>query len=124
MNNFKFANSDIVVRYMLASEQIRSGLAVKILDRIFTTKNHDGIYYQDMFNNEYPREEAVAKLESWLLLENINEDGIAEIRKIVDYPETSTKMSENRKVVEEQLNAKGIPTMVYDGTRHTGLWKE
>lgn len=123
-NNFKFANSDIIVKYMLASEQIRSGIAVKILDRIFTTKNHDGIYYQDMFNNDYTREEAVAKLESWLLLENINEDGIAEIRKIVDYPETSTKMSENRKIAEEQLNVKGIPTMVYDGARHTGLWKE
>ena len=122
-NNYKFANSEIIVRYMLASEQVRSGLAIKLLDRLFTTKNHDGLYYQDMFNNEYSREQAILKLESWLRDENINDDGIAEIRKIVDYPETAAKMSENREIVENVLKVKGIPTMVYDGTRHTGLWK-
>lgn len=121
--NFKFANSEIIVKYMLAAEQIRSGLAIKILDWIFTAKNHDGIYYQDMFNNEYSREEAVLKLESWLAEENINADGIAEIRKIVGYPETTTKMAENREIIENQLKAKGIPEMIYDGARHTGLWK-
>ncbi len=123
-NNYKFANSEIIVKYMLAAEQVRSGLAVKILDRIFTAKNHDGIYYQDMFNNEYSREEAIVKIESWLLEYSVNEEGIAEIRKIANYPETATKMSENRKIVEEQLKIKGIPTMVYDGARHTGLWKK
>lgn len=123
-NNYKFANSEIIVKYMLAAEQVRSGLAVKILDRIFTTKNHDGIYYQDMFNNEYSRDEAIAKIESWLLEYGVNEEGVAEIRKIANYPETDTKMSENRKIIEEQLKIKGIPTMVYDGARHTGLWKK
>ncbi len=123
-NNYKFANSEIIVKYMLAAEQVRSGLAVKILDRIFTTKNHDGIYYQDMFNNEYSRDEGVAKIESWLLEYGVNEEGVAEIRKIANYPETDTKMSENRKIIEEQLKIKGIPTMVYDGARHTGLWKK
>lgn len=123
-NNYKFKNSEIIVKYMFAAEQVRSGLAVKILDRIFTTKNHDGIYYQDMFNNEYSREEAVAKLETWLGDEGINADGIAEIRKIAAYPETTNKMSENREIVENVLKVKGIPTMIYDGAKHTGLWKK
>lgn len=122
-DNYKFANSETVVRYMLASEQVHSGLAVKLLDRLFTTKNHDGIYYQDMFNHEYSREQAIAKLETWLKDEGIDDDGVAEIRKIADYPETTTKMSENREIVENVLKVKGIPTMVYDGVRHTGLWK-
>ena len=122
--NYKFANSEIIVRYMFASEQVRSGLAVRLLDRIFTTKNHDGIYYQDMFNNHYSREEAIARLEGWLSEENINADGIAEIRKIVDYPETTAKMNGNREIVENQLRVKGIPTMIYDGKKHTGMWDE
>lgn len=122
--NYKFANSEIIVKYMFAAEQVRSGLAVKIMDRIYTSKNHDGIYYQEMFNNYYSREEAVAKLEAWLAEENINADGIKEIRKIADYPETANKMSENREIVENQLRVKGIPTMIYDGIRHTGLWTE
>ena len=123
-NNYKFKNSEIIVKYMFAAEQVRSGLAVEILDRIFTTKNHDGIYYQDMFNNEYSHEEAVAKLETWLGDEGINADGIAEIRKIAAYPETTNKMSENREIVENVLKVKGIPTMIYDGAKHTGLWKK
>ena len=120
---YKFSNSEIIVKYMLASEQIRSGLAIEILDKIFTAKNHDDIYYQEMFNNYYSHDEAVAKIESWLKAANINDDGIAEIRKIVNYPETANKMANNRKIVENQLKIKGIPTMIYDGARHTGLWK-
>ena len=122
-NNYKFANSEIIVKYMLAAEQMRSGLAVQIIDRIFTAKNHDGIYYQEMFNNYYSRDEAVAKIEAWLKEFGIDENGAKEIHKIVDYPETANKMSENRKFVEEDLRVKGIPTMLYDGARHTGLWK-
>ena len=122
-NNYKFANSEIIVKYMLAAEQVRSGIAVQIIDKIFTAKNHDGVYYQTAFNEYYSREEAIAKLESWLRDLNINDSGIDEIRKIVDYPETANKMSENRKIVENELRVKGIPTTLYDGKRHTGLWK-
>ena len=121
--NYKFKNSEIIVKYMLASEQIRSGLAVNIIDKIFTAKNHEGRYYQDVFNNDYSREEAINKLETWLKEFGLNDDGIKEIRKIVDYPETTNKMAENRKIVENQLKIKGIPTMIYDGKRHTGLWR-
>ncbi|MBR2840157.1 hypothetical protein IKE82_02390 [Candidatus Saccharibacteria bacterium] len=123
-NAYKFANSEIVVRYMLAAEQLKSGLAVELLDHIFTGKNSEGISYQNKFNEDYSREEAVAKLEQWLSEAGINADGISEIRKIAEYPETTTKMNENREIVENQLRVKGIPTMLYNGERHTGLWKK
>ncbi|MBQ8985614.1 hypothetical protein IJ076_03710 [Candidatus Saccharibacteria bacterium] len=123
-DEYKFANSEIVVRYMLAAEQVRSGLAVKIIDHIFTAKNHDGLYYQEMFNNYYTREEAILKLEAWLEAENIDTDGIKQIREIAYYPETTDKMSENRQIVEKQLRVKGIPSMIYDGKMHTGLWEK
>ena len=119
---YKFANSEIIVKYMLAAEQIRAGLAVQIIDKIFTAKNHDDLYYQEVFNNYYSREEAQGKLESWLKEFGVNDNGVAEIRKIAGYPETATKMSQNREIVENQLKVKGIPTIIYDGIRHTGLW--
>ena len=31
-------------------------------------------------------------------------------------------MNENKAIVEDELRAKGIPTMIYDGKRHTGIW--
>lgn len=120
---YKFANSEVVVRYMFAAEQIRSGLAIELLDHIFTEKNSEGISYQNKFNEDYSRDEAVAKLEQWLSEAGLDADGIAEIRKIANYPETTTKMQENREIIENQLRIKGIPTMLYDGKKHTGLWK-
>ena len=120
---YKFANSEVVARYMLAAEQIRSGLAVELIDHIFAEKDSEGISYQSKFNEDYTREQAAAKLEQWLAEAGLNESGIAEIRKIADYPETTDKMTENREIVENQLRVKGIPTMLYDGARHTGLWK-
>ena len=123
-NNYKFKNSEIIVKYMLAAEQVRSGLAITLLDHIFTEKNEDEIYYQNLFNDDFSREDAIKQLETWLKKANLNDSGIAEIRKIVDYPETANKMQNNRDIIENKLNVRGIPTMIYDGARHTGLWKK
>ncbi|MBR2710460.1 hypothetical protein IKF02_02420 [Candidatus Saccharibacteria bacterium] len=123
-DSYKFKNSEIIVRYMFAAEQIRSGLAVELLDHIFTEKNEKGISYQNLFNNDYDKDEATEQLEEWLKDAGFDNDGISEIRKIANYPETTTKMSENRSIIENDLRVKGIPTMIYDGAKHTGLWKE
>ena len=123
-NNYKFKNSEVIVRYMLASEQFQSGLAVKIIDKIFTSENSEGLSYQYKFNEDYSHDQAVDKLESWLKSFGLDEEGVLEIRKIADYPEITDKMSSNRDIVENQLRVKGIPTMIFDGGRHTGLWKQ
>ena len=121
--NYKFKNSEIIVRYMFAVEQLRSGASLGILDRIFTEKNSEGISYQNKFNEDYSREEAVAKMESWLVADGFDESGLSELRKIVDYPEITDKIAQNKEIVEDQLRVRGIPTMLFDGKRHTGLFK-
>ena len=123
-NNYKFKNSEIIVRYMLAAEQIQSGLALKIIDRVFTGENSEGLSYQYKFNEDYSRDESISKLESWLKNFGLDDGAIEEIRKITDYPEITDKMTSNRDIVENQLRVKGIPTMIYNNERHTGLWKE
>jgi len=120
--SYKFKNSAIIVKYMLATEQLRSGLAIKLIDRLFTEKNSEGISYQNKFNDDYSAEQAAQKLEQWLMEAGLDEGAIEEIRKIVDYPETSTKMNENQSLVNE-LHINGIPTAIYDGKKHTGLWR-
>ena len=122
-NNYKFKNSEIVVRYMLAAEQMESGASLIILDKIFTGKNHDGISYQSLFNEDYSSEEAKNKIESWLKEAGNKDSEIKEIARIAYSDEISDKMSENREIVEKQIRVKGIPTMIYDGAKHTGLWK-
>ena len=131
--SYKFKNSEIIVRYMLATEQVRSGTSLGIIDRIFMNKNSKGKMYLQMFNGDakdddgqdisYSHEEAVAKIELWLREDGLGDDEIEEIRQIVNYPEISDKMSQNKEIVESQLHAKGIPTMIIDGKRHTGVWE-
>ncbi len=120
---YKFKNSEIVVKYMFAAEQLRSGLAVTILDHIFTKKNEDGISYQMLFNDEFSREDATKQLESWLKEAGVDNSDMTKIREAVSGEEVTNKMAENRQIIEQQIRVKGIPTMIYDGKRHTGLWK-
>lgn len=120
---YKFANSEIVVRYMLAVEQLRAGMAAKLIDHIFTERNEEGISYQNLFNEQYTREEAAKQLEEWIVADGFDKKGLPELREIVEWPEITDRMAENRAIVEEQLNVKGIPTVVYNGGRHTGLWR-
>ena len=131
--NYKFKHSEIIVRYMFAAEQIKSGASLSIIDHIFTGKNSQGKLYLEMFNGEarddsgndisYSREQAINKIESWLKDDGFDEGEIKELRKVVDYPEIADKINQNKQIVEEQLRVKGIPTMIYDGKRHTGLWE-
>ena len=123
-NNYKFKNSETIVRYMFAVEQIRSGLAIELIDHIFTEKDENGISYQNLFNNDYSQEEAADQLENWLREAGLDNEMIDGIRQIANYPEITTKISENRNIVENNLKLKGIPTMIYDGAKHTGLWTE
>lgn len=122
-DNYKFKNSELIVRYMLATEKIKPGAAIDILDHIFTGKNSEGISYQNKFNDDYTAEQATAKLEQWLKDAGLSEEEIAKVRELINSPEITEEMSMNRDIIEHQLRVKGIPTMIYDSTRHTGLYK-
>ena len=121
--DYKFKNSDLIVRYMFAAEQIESNVAVKIIDKIFTTRNADGIFYQDRFNDDYTNEQAAAKLEQWLKEFGFDSEKINQVRDKANSPEINAKVEKNAKLVTETLKVKGIPTMLYDGKKHTGLFK-
>ena len=122
-DNYKFKNSEIIVRYMYAAEEYKVGYGVKIIDHIFTEKNADGISYQNLFNEEYSREEAVKQIETWLHDDGLHTAENKTIRESINSEEITNKMSANRKVVENELRVKGIPTMIYNGGRHTGLYQ-
>ncbi len=121
--NYKFKNSETIVRYMFAAEQIKTGASLGIIDRIFTEKNSEGISYQNKFNEDYSHEEAVAKIEAWLKEDGFSDEEIDEVRKTTEYQEIADKISQNKGIVENELKVKGIPTMLFDGKKHTGVWK-
>lgn len=122
-NKYKFANSEIIVRYIFAVEQYRGGAGVKILDRIFTGTDMDGISWQSVFNEDFSREEAIAQINEWLKEDGFSDEGIKQVGETAMDEATTRKMQENREIVENQIKVKGIPTEIYDGAKHTGLYK-
>ena len=120
---YKFANSEIIVRYMLSVNEVKQDIAIQIIDKIFTGTNSEGISYQNKFNNDYTHEEAVAKLESWLKEFDLTDEEIQKTRDLIYSEETTARIATNREIIENDLKVKGIPTMLYDGAKHTGLWK-
>ena len=63
------------------------------------------------------------KLELWLREYGLDDGQILTIRQIAHLPETTDKIQQNKEIIENQLKAKGIPTMIIDGKKHTGLWR-
>lgn len=120
---FKFKNSDLIVRYMFAAEKVQPGASLIIIDKIFTERNSEDISYQDKFNFDYSEEDATKKIESWLVSNGIKENELKKIRELINSDEVNTVISDNKRIVEKELKVKGIPTMIYDGKKHTGLWK-
>ena len=123
-NSYKFANSEVIVRYMLASEELISGTGIRILDKVFTEKNSENIPYLNKFNEDYTREQSVNKLESWFKEFGLTSEQITKIRELANSDEMTSRLQQNRNTVENVLKVKGIPTTIYDGKKHTGLWKE
>ncbi len=123
-DTYKFKNSELIVRYMFAAESVRSGLALELINHIFAEKDENNISYQNKFNEDYDTAAATAQLNTWLKVAGLDESDIAEIAQIANSAEITIKMSENREIVENQLKVKGIPTLIYDGAKHTGLFKK
>ena len=122
-NEFKFKNSENIVRYVYSSTKINPELAPVIIDKIFTSKDEDGALYQNRFNEDYDKEKALSVLDEWSKAAGATDDQLRSIHEGMDSEEVTATMQKNRESVEKDIHVKGIPTMLYDGDRHTGLYK-
>ena len=121
---YKFQNSEVIARYTFAVEQLKEGSAIKIINRIFTQKSEDGIIYQSLFNIEYSREDAISMLEKWIVEDGMKPEELARLREVAFSDEITQKLDKNQDIVENVLHVKGIPTMIYNNKKHTGLFKQ
>ncbi len=139
--NFKFKNSEIIVRYVLAMEQQGLPLdedeegalspAFKTMRRVliengeYKTEAKTYTYsYQQMFNEMYSAEEAEAKLQEWLKEFGYHGAERSEIIERAHSDQIGDVIKQNNEIVTKDIHAKGIPTMIYDGRKHTGKYEE
>ncbi len=129
--NLKYKNSMLVVKYIFAVNaqptpaEYKGDInpALAILDRIFTGKNSEGKSYQTMFNEYYSAEDAEQKLLAWLKEFGFHSAERAKITELANSQEIADKIAKNNDIVVNNIHAKGIPTMIYDGKKHTGAYK-
>ena len=137
---YKFEHSRLIVGYILAVSQMNTPedyqgelpLPVKMIDRIYTEKaqieKSDGetkeVSYQTAFNNYYSEEEAEAELQKWLEEFGFSEEQRASIKEKSRDQSIEDIITKNNDIVVNNIHAKGIPTMIYNGKKHTGAYKE
>lgn len=124
---FKYKNSKLIVGYVFgANKEGGEGslTAFNLIKRIYTEKDEEHRSYQDLFNDYYSAEEAEAKLIEWLKEYGFSDEQIEAIKTYAHSSEYEDLIAKNNDIVVNQLHAKGIPTMIYDGKKHTGRWEE
>lgn len=121
----RFKNSELITRFILATNQTAKDLSLseKIINRMFTEYDKNGTIYQSVFNNELSADEATNLLSDWLKEWDVTPEIIAKIREATDSQEITNQLNHNVELVNTEIKPKGIPTMIYDGKKHLGLYK-
>ena len=127
----KFPNSEVIARYIEAVRGVKSENPTDgewiIIDNLFTQKDENGNYYQDAFNGvagrAYTAEKAAETIQSWLKDAGYTAAEVEQIAVDADSEATQDILEKNRDIIENQVKTKRIPTMIFDGKKHEGLYK-
>ena len=119
---YKFQNSDLIARYIYSAALVKAEYGTQIIHRLFTKSDQNGINFQSLMQSS-SREDAEKLLKSWLKDFGAKEKEITEIANNSQSEQVSKILESVRDVVENKVHAKGIPTLIYDGKKHNGLYK-
>lgn len=132
---YRFKNSLTVTKMMLAVEYHNQEKGVslddenyylvnKILNKLFTEMDGSNISWQNRLNNDLEKEEVIELISSWLEEFGKTEEEINEIKTLSESKEIEEILENNERIVNEKIHAKVIPTLIYDGGKHGGLYKD
>jgi hypothetical protein len=127
--DYRFNNSYVVSAYMMAAAEVPlAGAEVstpwRIVEKLFTGFNGAGVIWQSVMKADDTSEEMARQwLEEWLEEFGYAPAEIERIRELADGEEMMQKMQANQEIVKNKLHIKGVPTTVYDGRKHTGIYK-
>jgi len=133
---YKFKNSGIASRYILATqiyvwEHLENGFenprlfyVSKLINQLFTGKDEDGIQYQIRLNNDWNETETIEMFSKWLKEFGASSSEIGAIEELINSKVVDEALNKNKDVVDNIIHAKSIPTLIYDGRKHNGLFKD
>jgi hypothetical protein len=121
--SYLFRNSGIIVRYTLAVAYYDPSYSFRILEKLFNDYSENNIIYQAVFNDHIDETEAEELLQAWLIEFGLAKHELLRVVDIAHSEEIAAQIATNRNIVENDINVRGIPTMIYDGRRLTGLFR-
>jgi hypothetical protein len=119
---YKFNNSDLIARYIHATNLAETDYASQIINRLFTESNQKGINYQSAFIS-MSRSDAEKTLQSWLKDFGASTKQVEDISQSANSDTVTTIMQRVKTMVEDTIHVKGIPTLICDGKKHNGLYQ-
>lgn len=124
----RFANSSLIIQYIEATriKPLSSGNKMAewmIIDRLFTEVSPRQVVWQEDFKNYYNNQQARDTLNSWLMDFGYKQDQLDEVVGLIDSDEVQQRINKNRNIVENEIGIIKIPTEIYDGVRHDGVYK-
>ncbi|MCL2371513.1 hypothetical protein FWC63_02095 [Candidatus Saccharibacteria bacterium] len=126
-----FPNSRLVSSYITALRLQHGAIAAddnpvpldwRIIERMFTEHNEAGVNYQ-AFIKSIEADEAKTLLESWLFDFGVHPDDIQHIRTLAMSDTVADRLLTYRHIVEDRINANVIPTTIFGGRRHAGIYE-
>ena len=128
-DEYKFPNSFLITSYIEAvrlkpMESAPRPVEWLIVQRLFTENAPNGDNWQNAFNVAYNEIQAQRILITWLKDFGYNAEQIVLIERLAKSDQVKQIIEKNRDVVENQIKTRKIPTMIYDGRRHDGLFTD
>ena len=120
---YKFKNSGVASKYLIATQIVKNEYTGKIINRLFTKKDEKGVGFQTRLNNDWSEEETVKTFNAWMKDFGATSDEIKKVESLINSKEVEESLDKNKSVVNDKIHAKSIPTLIYDGKKHNGLYK-
>ena len=120
--SYKFNNSDLIARYLHAADLLDTEYSAKLVERLFTGTDSNGIIWQSVLAQS-DRAAAEKILQSWLADFGAEKSEIKDIAATAQSDQVTEIMAQVADMVENKIHAKGIPTAIYDGKKHSGLYQ-
>ncbi len=122
-DGYRFPHSKLVAMYLEAIKRYPLQKAIipvdwQILEKIFSEKDSAGISYQIKFNTVFTEKEAENQLLFWLEEIGYSESDRQIIQKISRSEEVRLELDRQKKIVNDQIQAIKIPTIIFDGRRY------
>lgn len=120
----KFANSSLIARYIHAAALEQTSYATKIIDRLYTENDPaSGNNYQVAFAL-MSSATAEQTLKNWLKDFGATDQQVKHLAQVAHSEQVDQIMAQIKDMVENRLHVKGIPTLIYDGRKHNGLYRD